>query len=106
MLSLNPIKRGDTFQFYANFKNTTTNAALTGIASKLKSQARTAQGDFVLDFVITENPAVPGQYLFKTNGTGALTKAQVLYIDIQYTDGTDIISSQTFSVVVEEDVTL
>jgi hypothetical protein len=104
MLALNPIKRGDTFSFYANFKDTVTNTPLTGVASNLRSQCRNKKGELLFSFTITES-TTPGKYYFISPNTSLLIPNQILYVDIEYSNGANVLSSDTFTVKVEEDIT-
>lgn len=104
MLRLEPIKRGDSFAFYASFLDVDTNEALTGIAGMLQCQARDSTDVLHITFTVVET-ATAGTYLFTAPSTSNLPINKFLYIDLQYTQGTTVVSSETFGVYVEGDIT-
>lgn len=104
MLRLEPIKRGDSFAFYASFVDVDTNEPLTGISANLQCQARDSSDVLRITFTVVET-ATSGTYLFTAPSTSTLPINKFLYIDIQYTQGSTIVSSETFGVYVEGDIT-
>lgn len=104
MLTLSPIKRGDSFAFYANFLDVDTDEVITGIATSLKCQARDSSDNLAIEFTIQET-ATAGTYLFTAPSTNALPTSQYIFIDIEYTQAGTVVSSETFAVYVEGDVT-
>ena len=104
MKKIGTIKLGDTFSFTAEITDKATGDPLTGAASDLKCQGRNyLNGDLIAELTITET-ATPGTYLFSAGTTETWDTVQVL-LDIQYTDGDLISSTETFYVVIEGDVT-
>lgn len=105
MISLKPIKRGDTLQFKAKFKNADGQPASNITTSNLKCQCRKRDRTLLFDFVITQDVAVPGQYIFTAPSNVSLVPFDNLLIDIQFTKDGNTFSTETFSVLVEEDIT-
>ena len=103
MKTLSTIKQGDTFAFIAAITDNVTGDPLTGVADKLKAEVRTSAGVLMATLAVSETET-PGNYLFKTNETGAWPAPNVL-TDIQYKDGDSVISSETITIPVEKDVT-
>lgn len=103
MLKLQPIKRGDTFAFYANFVDDS-GAAITGIESYLQCQARDANDTLYSTFLIATTD-VDGKYLFTSSNTASFPIDELLYIDIQFSKDGTTTSSETFSVLVKGDIT-
>ena len=97
-----PIKRGDTFAFYANITIDGTTPLVTEVEN-IRSQIRTAVGALVADLIITKTANL-GEYLFKSATTedwAIGTHQMDIEIDI---DGF-ISSSDTIFVEVSKDVT-
>lgn len=103
MQTLSPFKRGDTFSFIAAIASTS-GTPLTGAASNLLCQIRNKVDKLYSDLTITET-STPGSYLFITNDTLDWTCGTDLYLDIQYTVGGIVTSSETIIIPVEKDVT-
>lgn len=102
--SIGTIKLGDTFCFSAEITDKATGDPLTGAASKLRCQGRNyLNGDLIAELTVTET-STPGTYLFSAGTTETWNTVQVL-LDIQYTDGDLISSTETFYVAVEGDIT-
>ena len=99
---LNKIKRGDTLVLVASIKGAN-GEPLVESAANLKAEVRTESGSKVGDFVITE--LEPGKYQFKITNTASWAPGNV-YTDIQYTVGTDKVSSETLIIPVEKDITI
>lgn len=99
MLSLPPMKRGDTFSVFADIVGS---SAID--ITKIKAQVRNASGDLFSDLVVTSTTTAD-RYLLKAPVTDAWEPG-ILYMDIQYTDSSGtIISSETISIPVRKDVT-
>ena len=96
------IKQGDTFKIIATLNDTDGNP-LIGIADKLKSQVRSSLNVLYADLDITETDEA-GKYLLQSETDDWVVGT--LYMDIQYTDGDDnVTSSPTIQIEVEKDVT-
>ena len=96
------LKRGETFAFYANITDDD-GTPVTGLADKLRSQIRTSLDKLVVELMITETQ-VPGQYLFEAGPTDTWPIG-TLYIDIRKYNGGRIISSPTFRIICEREIT-
>lgn len=103
MLKLQPIKRGDTFAFYASFVDDS-GVAITGIQAYLQCQARDANDTLRSTFTVSATD-VDGKYLFTSSDTSLLPVDEILYIDIEFSKDGTTTSSETFSVLVKGDVT-
>jgi hypothetical protein len=103
MQTLSSFKRGDTFSFIAAIANSS-GTPLTGEASNLSSQIRNKSDKLYATLTITETTTL-GSYLFLTNDTLDWPCGVDLYLDIQYTKGGVITSSETIIIPVEKDVT-
>ena len=97
-----PIKRGDTFAFYANITIDGTTPLVTEVEN-IRSQIRTAVGALVADLTITTTANL-GEYLFKSTTTEdwAIGTHQM---DIEINIDGFISSSDTIFVEVSKDVT-
>jgi ABC-type uncharacterized transport system substrate-binding protein len=103
MLKLQPIKRGDTFAFYADFVDENS-APITGVEAYLQCQSRDANDTLKTIFTVSATD-VAGKYLFTSSDTSLLTPDETIYIDIQFSKDGTTTSSETFSVLVKGDVT-
>ncbi len=103
MQTLSSFKRGDTFSFIAAIASTS-GTPLTGAASDLLCQIRNKADKLYCDLTITETQT-PGSYLFITSDTLDWPCGVDLYLDIQYTTGGTVSSSETIIIPVEKDVT-
>ena len=104
MQSIGTIKRGDTFSFTAEIKDSVTSLALTGAASKLKCYGR----HYLTNQLITELTVIEktsGIYLFSADSTADWEVGVKILFDVEYTSDGMTSSSETFSVNVEEDIT-
>lgn len=105
MQTLGTIKRGDSFSFTAELKDSVTSAALTGIADKLKCQGRRYTYDtLITELTITETETL-GTYLFSAASTADWVVGWKIAFDIEYTSDGKVSSSETFLADVEADIT-
>lgn len=94
------IKRGDTFAFYANFKD----SAGSPIAyENIACQIRKRDGTLLANLTITPTETT-GRYLF-TGGATDTWPVGVLESDIQVVVGDKTTSSETFRIEVIKDIT-
>ena len=110
MKSLGNFKRGDTFAFYANLTDKSTGEKITYDVSAFKAQVRNPQGKLYGTLTVAKNELVVGQYLFSTTSEVTSTWPATidgveLHIDIEITVNEVKTSSETFSVIVKQDVT-
>jgi hypothetical protein len=98
MQILPPIKRGDTFEFYADIAIPD---GSTGIVSR--SQVRDSQQNLYAELVIATT-SVTNRYLLTATSTDAWPIG-ALYMDIEYTINGKRKSSETYTIPVEEDFT-
>lgn len=110
MKSLGSFKRGDTFAFYAILKDKSTGELIDVGAEFIRSQVRSPQGKIYASLMVSKNSLVQGQYLFQT--TNAVTEkwpasenGVELHIDIEFVIDEVVSSTETFSVIVKQDVT-
>ena len=103
-IRLKPMKRGDAFSQAITMRDGL-GALITGAVSKLKSQVRTKQDQFVAELVITE-PSTLGTYIFVATKTSDWP-IDTLVMDIEYTvvAGALPISSDNIQIPVLMDVT-
>lgn len=100
-------KRGDTLSLLCIWKDASGNPVdLTGYT--IASQVRAT--NFVDSLTVTITDAVNGKFSVTRTATGTSSwpisnSVSRVYCDIQFTTGTTVISSQTFEVVVLEDIT-
>lgn len=98
-----PIKSGETFAFTVTITDST-NALMTGMASRLESHVRDQYDVLVADLSIRETDE-PGVYLFTADSTEDWP-ADVLYFDIRYKEPNGrTIHSQTLTFQVERSMT-
>ena len=97
------VKKGDTLAFLVRRTNDD-GTPRTGEALNLKSQVRN-KDILVGEFTVTET-ITPGDYLFEISAddTSKWTVGKYNF-DIQFTNGTFVQSSDTFTIVIEKDVT-
>lgn len=95
METLNKIKRGDTFEYLAEWDG----AQL----SELKSQVRSATGSLISD-VLIEETGTTGTFRFSVADTSKWP-ISTLQTDIQRTVNGNVQSSETMLIPVERDVT-
>jgi hypothetical protein len=96
------IKRGDTLGFYATLTDTA-GEPLSGKAELLRSQVRTSLGALVAELTISEDGNTPGRYFLRADTAEWPTGMH--RCDIELADGGVISSTETFEVLVKEDVT-
>ena len=96
------IKRGDTLGFYANLTDTA-GEPLTGKAAVLRSQVRTSFGTLLAELPITEDSETPGRYYLRADTEEWPTGTHLC--DIELAEGGVVSSTETFKVLVKEDVT-
>ncbi|WP_135553244.1 hypothetical protein [Paenibacillus cymbidii] len=94
-----PFKRGDSFLITADFTN---NEGLTVSKDQLRSQVRTRYDKLIAELVITEKSA--NVFDLTCDDTTKWPTGN-LYMDLQYTDDGEIVSTETILVPVEKDVT-
>ena len=110
MKSIGTVKRGDSFSFTASLVNIVTTeplttAPMTGVASKLRCQGRySSLGGLVTELAV-EEIEVAGTYLFSAVSTNDWAAGRTLYFDIEYTSDGTVVSTETFSVIIEGDIT-
>ena len=110
MKSLGDFKRGDTFAFYANLKDKSTGLPIDVGAEFVKSQIRSPQGKIYASLLVSKNSLVEGQYLFQassivTKTWPASVNGVELHIDIEFIVDGKTSSTETFNVIVKQDVT-
>lgn len=105
MLSLGKFKRGDTFHFTVDIIDEATLEPLVGAASDLRCQGRDERNrSLITELIITEHS--PGTYLFTAaESTDAWRQNSRILFDLEYTINGKIVSSETFYVDVEADIT-
>ena len=102
MKKLRPIKRGDTFAFYADIKDAE-GSPIEISAQNIRCQFRD-NSDKLVSELTTSATDTPGKYLFTEESTGSWPVG-ILQSDIELTIDGVITSSETFSISVEKDVT-
>ncbi len=103
MQTLDPHKRGDTWQYFAVITDSEGNP-MSGITDKLKCQIRSSIDDLIAEVEIEETDT-PGEYKLSVESTDEWAVANK-YMDIQYTDDNgEVVSSETILIPVEKDVT-
>lgn len=101
--SLGTHKRGDTFAYVAEIVDG--ESPVTGAEEKLRSQVRRKfDMKFIAELVVSETET-PGMYQFLCNNSTQGWDAAEYVVDIEYADNGVIVSSDTFDLVVVEDVT-
>lgn len=105
MKSLPDFKRGDTFSLACTYKLDGVPASLTG--KTIASQIRTVAGELVAGLTATQGNQSTSPGSFTLTAAAGTTSWPVagLRCDIQITDGSTIISSDTFLVPVVQDIT-
>lgn len=103
MQSLGTFKKGDSFAFYNIIKDEA-DTPIVGKASNLKCQIRDSQYKLIDNLVIEEDLTTPGKYIFKSLDTSKWNNT-LLYLDIEYREGDIIVSTDTVSLFIEEDIT-
>lgn len=103
MKSLGKIKRGDTFSFTAQLKDSISGDLLSGIADNLRCQGRTKSDRLVTEMTISELDS--GAYLFAAPTTDNWSAGFPIFFDIEYAKDGITSSSETFFVDVEADIT-
>ena len=102
--SLGTIKRGDTFAFTVQIE-TEDGEPYSGIADKLRCHGRYAWNrDLVTELIITESEEL-GTYYFTAEETETWKPNETIKFDIEYNDGINVASSDTFEITVEADIT-
>ena len=98
------IKRGDTLKLLIK-RVDEEGDPLTGQAEKMKSQLRTKAKGLITSFEITETEEL-GTYLFKVSEeiTKTFPLGSVLF-DIEMQIGSDIVSTETVTIEVVDDIT-
>lgn len=94
------IKRGDSFAFYANFKDSD-GAPIS--YENIKCQIRKRDGTLLEDMTIATTETA-GRYLFSAGSTDAWPIG-ILESDIEVVVGEKTISSETFRIEVVKDIT-
>ena len=102
MLQLKPVKRGDTFIFSVNLMDADDKPLLID-TQNIKSQVRTPGGSLVADLTI-QNGENDGEYIL-SHSDNSLWPIGWNHCDIQLTVDGYINSSETFAVIIVEDVT-
>lgn len=97
------IKRGDTLELSVLLKDDESNPIDLDIAN-ITCQMRDKNKVVIDDFSISQTNEV-GKYLFKANGDEKEYPLGILYIDIEFNINEKIISSETFTIEIVEDIT-
>ena len=99
------LKRGDTFSLAAVVQGDGVAADITGWT--IASQIRTASGTLIDTLTVAVTSAVAGTYTLDESAAGVTEAWPVgkLEMDIQYTVGGVIVSTETAQIRVERDVT-
>ena len=103
MESLGTHKRGDTLSFTDALTDENEDA-ITGAEAKLACQMRTSGGTLIDSFTITETDT-PGTYKFDAQGDTDEYPLGTHLLDIEYTDGDVVSSTETFSITIIQDQT-
>jgi hypothetical protein len=103
--SLGKFKRGDTFHFTADVVDEATLEPLIGAASNLRCQGRDGRNRVLItELIITEQS--PGTYLFTSDEpTNTWRQNSRILFDLEYSINGEVVSSETFYVEVEADIT-
>lgn len=105
MTSLGTTKRGDSFSFTAVITDSETEDPIIGAEANLACDGRyTFDGDVIAAMTITET-ATPGTYLFTAGATDNWIPGLTISFDIEYTSSGVVSSSETLTLIVEEDYT-
>lgn len=94
-----PFKRGDSFLITADFTN---NEGLTVTTNELRSQVRTRYDKLIAELEITEKTANVFDLTCDDTTEWPIGSA---YMDLQYTDADQIVSTETILIPVVKDVT-
>ena len=101
-------KRGDTLSLTCTWKDPTGTAIdLTGYT--VESQVRAV--NFVDNLLVTVTDATNGQFTISATATSTAnwpstnSAASRLFCDVQFTTGSVVVSTETFQIVVLEDIT-
>lgn len=103
MVALGRLKRGDTFSFCVAV--TSDDEPATGIASGLRSQVRKTFSSILISELSVVETSTSGTYMFRHDGSTQDWPLGQLLIDVEYTNGGIVVSSDTMSIEVIGDVT-
>ena len=97
-------KRGDTFNLTCTYKESGVATALVDYT--IKSQVKTLSGVLLaeLEVTVADQVLTPGLFYLKTNSTA--WPIGNVFVDIQFTSGPTVRSTQTFFVPVVKDITV
>lgn len=99
------VKRGDTLSLIVRRKNHD-GTPRVGEADKLRAQIRSNKDILIASFQISEVLETPGDYLFVVPAIETSEMDIGKYVmDIEFRDGDFVQSTETFTVVIEKDVT-
>lgn len=105
MQSLGKFKRGDTFHFTIDIIDEATLEPLIGAVSDLRCQGRDERNRSLITELIITEPS-PGTYLFTSpEPTNTWRQNSRILFDLEYLINNEIVSSETFYVEVEADIT-
>lgn len=102
LLSIDPIKQGDTFQLNGIFK-------IDGVATSLdlytiKSQVRDSRDNLIAELSVTKDPSNTGYFSLSAGEID--WKPATYYCDIEFVDDDDFVrSSETFLIPVVKEIT-
>lgn len=110
MKTLGNFKRGDSFAFYANLKDTVTGDAIDLPVENIRCQVRNASNKLYSTLSIHKDEIVAGKYLFYatrevTQTWPASITGVLLYIDVEIIMNDVTTSTETFTVNILQDVT-
>lgn len=107
-------KRGDTFTYYARWTQGDSDIPVDLTGLTITSQVRA--GSFVDDLTITVTNAENGEFIISataastmlwpiTDSPSSRLFGSRLFSDIQFTDGANTVSTETFQILLREDIT-
>lgn len=103
MKTINNFKRGDTFTLTCTYKVNGSAVSVDNI--DIESQIRTNSGVLITDLIVTKTINL-GEFILTSAVADTSTwQVAVVSCDIQLSEGGSIRSSETFSIVVSDDVT-
>ena len=103
MKSITNFKRGDTLTLTCTYKVDGVATSVTSI--DIDSQIRDSQGNLIQELVVTKQASTGVFTILATATETSLWPVSVLVCDIQFSEGGTVRSSQTFNIVVNQEVT-
>jgi len=103
MKSIASFKRGDTFSLVCTYKDNGVASSVTSI--DIDSQIRTTRGELICDLVVTKLADVGKFTLTATATESATWSVGLLQCDIQFSESGIVRSTETFNIVVVDEIT-